>query len=212
MTSSFREFGSCFGVHYSSVHSNHLMSTIFTHPLVPITIGVSINALTSWRGQSSLIPTKLIALGCLFAVLPDLDVIGFELGVSYWSEFGHRGFTHSIFFAFVSACLVSVWLARYEIKATTAIVFLTISMASHGLLDSMTYGGIGVAFWWPIDHGREFFPWRNLPVSPIGVRRFFNPWGMYVMKRELYLIWLPLGLCMAVSLLTGRYLSWRMKD
>jgi inner membrane protein len=70
--------------------------------------------------------------------------------------------------------------------------------ASHGVLDAMTDGGSGVAFWAPFDDGRYFLPWRPIPVSPIG-RGFFTARGAAVFESELLLVWLPAaifaGLC-----------------
>jgi inner membrane protein len=34
-------------------------------------------------------------------MLPDADVLAFKPGVAYGNIFGHRGFTHSLLFAFV---------------------------------------------------------------------------------------------------------------
>lgn len=34
-------------------------------------------------------------------MLPDADVLSFNFGVAYGNVFGHRGFTHSLVFAFV---------------------------------------------------------------------------------------------------------------
>ncbi|MFC1479683.1 metal-dependent hydrolase [Planctomycetota bacterium] len=42
------------------------------------------------------------------SVLQDADVIAFSLGVEYGDFFGHRGFFHSVFFAFVLAFLAGV--------------------------------------------------------------------------------------------------------
>ena len=68
-------------------------------------------------------------------------------------------------------------------------------MLSHGVLDAMTFGGRGVGFFWPFVDSREFFPWRPLPVSVIGIERFFkyfDNWGAYVLKTEFYRVWLPM--------------------
>ncbi|MCP4149495.1 MAG: metal-dependent hydrolase, partial [bacterium] len=45
-------------------------------------------------------------LTILLPMLPDADVIGFKFGVSYGDFLGHRGFFHSLFFAFIAALLV----------------------------------------------------------------------------------------------------------
>jgi inner membrane protein len=44
--------------------------------------------------------------------------------------------------------------------------------ASHGILDAMTDGGLGVAFFSPFDDTRCFFPFRPIKVSPIGLSFF----------------------------------------
>jgi inner membrane protein len=41
---------------------------------------------------------------------------------------------------------------------------------SHGLLDTLTNGGLGIALAWPFSMARYFAPWTPIPVAPIGVR------------------------------------------
>jgi inner membrane protein len=67
------------------------------------------------------------------------------------------------------------------------------------VLDAMTDGGSGVAFWAPFDDERYFLPWRPIPVSPIG-RRFFTERGVAVLEGELLLVWLPAAIFAAVCL------------
>jgi inner membrane protein len=57
-------------------------------------------------------------------------------------------------------------------------------VCSHGLLDTMTDGGLGVALAWPFSTKRYFAPVRPIPVAPIG-RRLFTHWGVRVMSTEL---------------------------
>ena len=68
-------------------------------------------------------------------------------------------------------------------------------LASHGLLDTLTDGGLGIALLWPFDLTRYFAPWNPIPVSPIGLG-FFSPYGMYTASVELLyfapLIWFAL--------------------
>jgi inner membrane protein len=169
------------------------LSTIFTHAVIPLTVGLGI-------GRPTVTP-KLIAAGCLFAVVPDIDVIGFELGVSYYSPFGHRGFTHSIVFAILWGLVATSCYRQLGCRPLTAFLFLTFSMMSHGILDALTYGGAGIGFSWPLSPDRHFFSWRPLPVSPIGIDRFFNRWGMYVLKTEIIRVWMPLFACLLVLLI-----------
>lgn len=73
--------------------------------------------------------------------------------------------------------------------------------ATHGLLDAMTNGGLGIAFFFPFDNTRYFFDWRPIQVSPIGIRNFFSEWGLRVIISEAVYIGLPgLGLLMVAIL------------
>jgi inner membrane protein len=63
-------------------------------------------------------------------------------------------------------------------------------MASHGILDTFTNGGSGVALFAPFDLTRYVAPWRPLIVSPIAFA-FFSQWGARVLLSELGWIWLP---------------------
>ena len=98
-----------------------------------------------------------------FSLLPDLDVIAFRFGVPYAAPFGHRGATHSV--AFALAMGVVAWLVTRSWKSTLA---LFVVVLSHPLLDMLTDGGLGVALFWPLTPERYFFPWRPLPVAPLG--------------------------------------------
>jgi inner membrane protein len=57
-------------------------------------------------------------------------------------------------------------------------------VASHGLLDALTDGGLGAALLWPFSDERFFAPWRPLPVAPIG-SRFWSAGGLAVAATEL---------------------------
>jgi inner membrane protein len=82
--------------------------------------------------------------------------------------------------------------------------YLFLATASHGFLDAMTDGGLGVAFFSPFDNHRYFFPWRPIRVSPIGIGRFFSPRGLDVLQSELLWIWLPAGLLALLAWLWRR--------
>jgi len=127
------------------------------------------------------------------AILPDIDVLTFSWGYAYGHVLGHRGFTHSILFAFLFGFLVLLPLGReipkfskkwWRIYLCSSIIFST-----HGLLDAMTNGGLGVAFFFPFGNTRYFLPWRPLIVAPLGVEAFFSPWGQAVLLSEIKWIW-----------------------
>ncbi|HZS35405.1 MAG TPA: metal-dependent hydrolase [Polyangia bacterium] len=113
------------------------------------------------------------------SLLPDADVIGFAFGVPYASQFGHRGAAHSLVVALVAGAIIGAVARRARLGVGAALV-----LASHGLLDTLTDGGLGVALAWPFTAQRWFAPWRPLPVAPIGVR-LFGAYGLHVMAVEL---------------------------
>jgi inner membrane protein len=139
-------------------------------------------------------PARAWILGAACAIAPDADVIGVALGVSLRSVFGHRGLSHSLVFAAVlAAIVVLVCFARMRAGVPPARLwlYLFLATASHGVLDALTNGGPGVAFFAPFDNARYFFPFRPVVVSPLGIRPFFSEWGLRVIESELIWIWLP---------------------
>jgi inner membrane protein len=80
---------------------------------------------------------------------------------------------------------------RDEVGVLIAHFFLV--TASHGMIDAMTDGGLGVAFFAPFDNNRYFFPWRPVQVSPIGIAPFFSRYGFDVLRSEFLWIWIPVG-------------------
>jgi len=126
------------------------------------------------------------------SLLPDIDVVGFLRGVPYGAPWGHRGATHSLAFALAGGIVVGLaarWFRRPMLRTT---VVATLVLASHGLLDTLTDGGLGAALLWPFSLTRFFAPWRPIPVAPIGLD-FFTLDGATVALSELALF-LPLWL------------------
>jgi inner membrane protein len=180
------------------------MPSIVSHPAIPLAL-------------VPLLPPELrtpsfICLGAVCSILPDLDVVTFRFGVPYGHVLGHRGVSHSLAFAlFLSACLA--WLVPMKAQPEQAsrrmlFGFLVLSTLSHGVLDALTNGGLGVAFFAPIDHGRYFFPWRPIRASPLSVSRFFSATGLQVLRSELHWVWLPAALLAGLLTLLRRS-GWR---
>jgi inner membrane protein len=80
--------------------------------------------------------------------------------------------------------------------------YLFLAAASHGILDAMTDGGLGIALLAPFDDTRYFFPFRPIEVSPINIRRFLSGRGLAVLASELLWVWLP------SAALAGTALAW----
>lgn len=173
------------------------MASAFSHVIIPIALKIA--------GRKNSIPWRLLFLGMFLSVAPDLDSIAFKFAIPYESQWGHRGFTHSIVFALVVALLCSRFSRSFLAKPKTVFAFSFLSMLSHSLLDALTNGGLGVAFFWPFNSERYFLPWRVIEVSPISVSRFFTEKGLLVLRSEFIYIWIP---CLTVAgilfLLRGR--------
>lgn len=119
------------------------------------------------------------------SMLPDADVIGFAFGVSYGSSFGHRGASHALAAAPVLAILPSLVLDLFDRTKPRlrTWILMTAVIATHGLLDTLTDGGLGSALAWPWSSERFFAPWNPIPVSPLGAA-FLSLRGLYVAAVE----------------------------
>lgn len=162
------------------------MASIFAHGLVAYAFS---------KGFSKQIYSKkLWVLGVICAIIPDGDVVTFAFGLPYESFWGHRGFTHSILFAVLLGAIVTLLFYPKQFRSKTGIylvLFFSICTASHGVLDAMTTGGLGVAFLSPFDTTRYFFSFRPIQVSPIGIAKFFSKWGLRVIVSEFLWVALP---------------------
>ena len=147
--------------------------------------------------------------GALLAVAPDLDVIMFRFGVKYADLLGHRGLTHSLLAAAVVSFVVVLLFYRDgtgPLSWNQVWLFLFLCMASHGVLDALTKGGLGVAFFAPFSDKRYFFPERPLAVSPLSIKQFLTSRGVAILLNEMKWVWAP-AIGIAATVLT--YRSWR---
>ena len=172
------------------------MATVITHALV----GVALGRAGTWRK----VPARFWLQAAACGMLPDADVLSFRLGITYGNMFGHRGLTHSLFFAAVAAALVTLLAFRklpdFSRRWHRLFACFFLIMASHDVIDAMTTGGLGVAFFSPFDLTRYFLPWRFITVAPISAEGFFSRWGLDALASELVCVWLPMGAAVAISL------------
>ena len=162
------------------------MPTIFSHAAVPLALGMGL-------GRRR-IPRRLFVAGIVASILPDFDVLAFRLGIPYADAFGHRGASHSLAFALLLGLLALMFYRHLKAGRWVSFAFVSVSAASHSLLDMLTNGGHGVALWWPLSQERCFFPWQVIEVSPLNPRRFLSDRGIAVLQSELWWIWLPAAL------------------
>nr|WP_294976193.1 metal-dependent hydrolase [uncultured Pseudomonas sp.] len=165
------------------------MTTLITHPLPVLAAGLALG--------SRVVPPRLLLAGLFAACLPDFDVIAFKLGIAYQDALGHRGFSHSLLFAALLGLLGAACCRRLGCGPLKAGLWIALATASHSLLDAMTDGGLGVAWFWPWSDRRYFLPLHPIEVSPIGLSRFLSPRGAQVLLSEARWVWIP---CVAIAL------------
>lgn len=168
------------------------MASVFGHAALAGAMGVALPKVLRKKG--------VITLGVLCSMMPDLDVLSFRYGIPYESFWGHRGMTHSILFgAGFGLLMMLLFHFRAEIKDKLILAsYYMLCTISHGVLDGMTTGGRGIAYFSPFDDDRYFLPFRVIQVSPIGISRFFNEWGLAVLRSEFLWIGVPSLMFVAV--------------
>lgn len=171
------------------------MPTILSHPAPIVALSTALGAHC---------PLRLILFGIVCTLLPDMDVIGFRMGIKYADVLGHRGATHSLVFALFIG-LVGAFFAQ-RLCSSRMVAFGTgfLAVGSHIVLDALTNGGLGVAAFWPMDQTRYFFDWRPIQVSPFSPKALMSQRGVSVLHSELRWVWLP---CLTAGLL-ARLVWW----
>jgi inner membrane protein len=140
--------------------------------------------------QRRLIPA--MAVFSALSLLPDADVIGFAMGIPYAHPFGHRGASHALSVALLFGLFAWLLTRLAGLPPARSALITALVVASHGLADALTNGGLGIGLLWPFSNERFFAPWRPIPVAPIGMR-FFSPRGLRVAAVEV-VYFLPLFL------------------
>jgi inner membrane protein len=160
------------------------MASLFTHAVVGASVGQA-GRPSAWNRW----PFWWVATLC--SIAPDADVIGFSMGIHYGDLWGHRGMTHSLLFAALLGMAVAVLGGCTRNDRWKAATLLFLVTASHGVLDAMTNGGLGVAFFSPFDTTRYFLPWRPVVVSPIGILGLAPARGFHILWTEIVWMWVP---------------------
>ena len=170
------------------------MASVFTHAFVALSLGSAILP----RGAAA----RVWFIGAACAVIPDLDVIGFWWGIPYEHVLGHRGLTHSLAFAAIlSGLLIAIGFRDRVWRTVRSRVwlYLFLATASHGFLDALTHGGLGIAFFAPFDDTRYLFPFRPIPAAPLSIAGFFTAEGLRILGSEVVWIWIPATVFIAIG-------------
>jgi len=175
------------------------VASAISHPAVPLALAVALG--------TGRVPPGLAAVACVASVLPDIDAIGFAAGIPYGHPLGHRGLTHSLMFALAIALVCCAFSRHLGASRPLTLLIIFVSTASHGLLDAMTTGGLGVAFFSPFSNARYFLPWRVILVSPIGLSGFLSSRGLQVLRSEWTWIWVPALALASIGLVLRKVFS-----
>jgi inner membrane protein len=147
------------------------------------------------------VPRHFWSLSIACSAIADVDLIGFLSGVPHDHFFGHRGFFHSLLFGLVVSIAATRFMFSRAKKVSGGwvpyLAFFFLLSASHGLLDALSNGSVGVALLSPFDTTRYFFPWQ--PISMIRMRVFLRTWSFAAIRSELLWVWLPSLLIIIVS-------------
>ena len=176
------------------------MASAFSHAVFASGLGAA-------GAPGGRMPVRYWVALAIIGAAPDLDVVVYPLGLNAPDILGHRGITHALPFTAVFAALVvrlvfrGVEWRRHWVRLW--LVFFA-AMSSHAVLDAMTNGGQGIAFFAPFSDARWHFPWQPIRVSPIGLTAFFSIDGLRVLQNELLWVWLPSALLVVVSWLVRR--------
>lgn len=177
------------------------MPSAFSHAVAAVALGRSY---TSTR-----LPLRFWVLSAACAVAPDMDVMGKRLGIEYTEMLGHRGFTHSILFALLLSGLIVLLAFRKPLEGLSRLklfLFFFVATMSHGILDAMVDGTLGVAFFAPFIESRYFLPFRPIVSSPVGWS-FLSHAGAMTLANEFVWIWLPSIVMIFAPYLRKRFLS-----
>ena len=170
------------------------MASVFAHAFAAASLAAAVTP-GQWL-------PRLLCVAILCSLLPDVDVLGFAIGIEYADFLGHRGFSHSLAFAAVTAGLATPLCFRgaqwHGLRVRIAVLLFVVT-ASHGLLDAITNGGLGVAFFSPFDDTRYFLPYRPVEVSPLGIGAFFTPRALPLLWTEF--VWIAVPVLLLASIL-----------
>tara|TARA_Y100000996_G_C22397717_1_gene591849 strand:+ start:21 stop:554 length:534 start_codon:yes stop_codon:yes gene_type:complete len=148
---------------------------------------------------------KFWILSLICPVLPDVDMIGYYLGVPYDHLFGHRGISHSIFFSLLIGFFVYFLFFRKEnlskFKSFVIFIYFSFITMSHLLLDMFTNATHGIPFFAPFHNTRYFFPYTPINAPSLNIEYFFREQFFEVLIGELILILISILALLLIKLL-----------
>jgi len=168
------------------------MATDYSHAVV----GLGLARLYATKPM----PWAYWGLAAVLPIIPDLDVFS---SAAYGTWLGHRGVTHSLVFALLLGVITAGVAFRYfRVRWWSLSALFFVIIASHGLLDALTWGGEGIPFFWPLE-GR-YGNWGLLPLSDVPLD-LPDPRYSRSIRSELLWVWLPTGLLVGLAMAYRRW-------
>lgn len=135
-------------------------------------------------------PAHAIAVFALVALSPDLDFLALNLPHgSEGTPLEHRVMSHSLAFALLAGALLGGTVAPQG-RRLHAVLWTTVALTSHGVLDALTNNGPGPQLLWPFSRSPIQFAWHPLPGTQF-FQEYFSAAAIPVVSVEL--LWsLPL--------------------
>ena len=112
---------------------------------------------------------RFYVLAALTSLLPDLDVVVFML-FRPLEMTPHRGASHSLLFAALSALLLTFLCARFfSLARGRLFACIFAAYGSHLMLDYLMGSGPGVLFFWPFSAQEYLAPVQLVPTAYYGL-------------------------------------------
>lgn len=162
------------------------MASVVAHAAAALSLGALF--------RSTALPTRFWVVAGIAVALPDLDAVLRPLGDLEAEQVvgGHRGLTHSIPFAMALAALIvrSRVMGPGWIGSKVSLwIWLSLAMAAHGILDTLTQYGEGVALLAPFSWHHFKSPWT--PLATGGACRGIVACAVRGLSNELLWIGVP---------------------
>jgi inner membrane protein len=162
------------------------MSSLFGHALAGLTISAAFN--------QSRPPRRTVVFAMACALAPDLDWFTGFLRSADGTSLAHRGMSHSLIAALLSATAAMLIGFRPHLRSPRHWACMLTAAFSHSLLDACTFGGTGVAFLLPFSKARFVCVWQPIFVSPIPLSEKLLDWLLFSLGTELVWIGIPAAL------------------
>jgi inner membrane protein len=160
------------------------MPTPITHIIASLPMNSTVMRKTNIR--------KILFWSFVVAIVPDIDLFGNFFNVSINNIFGHRGFTHSLLFAFLLATLISLifWREFKTDRKRWLLIFFNFLMVAlmHPFLDACTDRNYGVALFSPFSNHRYSLPWAPINDKALGIWNYYFLGWWEIFKVEAVII------------------------